>query len=45
MKQINVIVPKQNVLTVHLVTKHTEQTYILIILHMTPITVKYLKTR
>ena len=34
------IIPKQNVLTVHLVTKHTEQTYILIILHMTPTTEK-----
>ena len=32
-KLINVIVTKQNAQTVSLVTKYTEQTYILIILH------------
>ena len=34
-KLINVIVTKQNAQTVSLVTKHTEQTYVLIILHQT----------
>ena len=34
-KLINVIVTKQHAQTVSLVTKHTEQTYILIILHQT----------
>ena len=35
MKLINIIVTKQNTQTVSLLIKHTEQTYILIILQQT----------